>query len=82
MFLLWTIHNKQEYTEKAILSSFCRSAITVFPQRKESKKDFRVWSPQLIRYAGYKHPDGTIVGDPASIAFTEVNKYYSVEIFA
>nr|AAK61379.1 nitric oxide synthase [Discosoma striata] len=49
-----------------------RSAITVFPQRKESKKDFRVWNPQLIRYAGYKHLDGTVVGDPASVDFTEL----------
>ena len=50
-----------------------RSVITIFPPRKEPNKDFRVWNSQLIRYAGYRQPDGTAVGDPASVDFTEVN---------
>uniref|UniRef100_A0A673J5Q6 Nitric oxide synthase n=1 Tax=Sinocyclocheilus rhinocerous TaxID=307959 RepID=A0A673J5Q6_9TELE len=49
-----------------------RSAITVFPQRTEGQHDFRVWNSQLIRYAGYKMTDGTIIGDPASVDFTEI----------
>lgn len=49
-----------------------RSVITVFPQRKEPNKDFRVWNAQLIRYAGYAQPDGTVIGDPANVDFTEV----------
>nr|XP_056715766.1 nitric oxide synthase, brain [Euleptes europaea] len=49
-----------------------RSAITIFPQRTDCKHDFRVWNPQLIRYAGYKQPDGIILGDPASIELTEL----------
>lgn len=49
-----------------------RSAITIFPQRIDSKHDFRVWNSQLIRYAGYKQPDGSILGDPANVEFTEV----------
>ena len=49
-----------------------RSAITIFPQRIDSKHDFRVWNAQLIRYAGYKQPDGSILGDPANVEFTEV----------
>ncbi|XP_030892752.1 nitric oxide synthase, brain, partial [Leptonychotes weddellii] len=48
------------------------SAITIFPQRTDGKHDFRVWNSQLIRYAGYKQPDGTILGDPANVEFTEV----------
>lgn len=51
---------------------FCRSAITIFPQRTDGKHDFRVWNSQLIRYAGYKQPDGGILGDPANVEFTEV----------
>lgn len=51
---------------------FCRSAITIFPQRTDGKHDFRVWNNQLIRYAGYKQPDGGILGDPANVEFTEV----------
>ncbi|XP_046390490.1 nitric oxide synthase-like protein isoform X2 [Ischnura elegans] len=51
-----------------------RSAITVFPQRTDGRHDFRVWNPQLISYAGYKHPDGSgrIIGDPLNVEFTEV----------
>ncbi|KAG7245940.1 hypothetical protein CRUP_037625, partial [Coryphaenoides rupestris] len=47
------------------------SAITIFPQRTDGKHDFRVWNVQLIRYAGYKQPDGKILGDPANVEFTE-----------
>lgn len=50
----------------------CRSAITIFPQRTYGKHDFRVWNSQLIRYAGYKQPDGSVLGDPASLELTEV----------
>ncbi|XP_029018514.1 nitric oxide synthase, brain isoform X2 [Betta splendens] len=49
-----------------------RSAITIFPQRTDGKHDFRVWNAQLIRYAGYKMPDGQILGDPANVEFTEI----------
>ncbi|XP_019609536.1 nitric oxide synthase 1 isoform X2 [Rhinolophus sinicus] len=49
-----------------------RSAITIFPQRIDSRHDFRVWNSQLIRYAGYKQPDGSILGDPASVELTEI----------
>ena len=31
----------------------------------------RLWNSQLLGYAGYKQPDGTIVGDPANVEFTE-----------
>ncbi|XP_061788417.1 nitric oxide synthase 1-like isoform X2 [Nerophis lumbriciformis] len=49
-----------------------RSAITIFPQRTDGKHDFRVWNSQLIRYAGYKQPDGHVLGDPANVEFTEI----------
>ncbi|XP_013866594.1 nitric oxide synthase 1 [Austrofundulus limnaeus] len=49
-----------------------RSAITIFPQRTDGRHDFRVWNSQLIRYAGYKQPDGSILGDPANVEFTEI----------
>lgn len=52
---------------------FFRSAITVFPHRTKVNHDFRVWNPQLIAYAGYKNPDGTITGDPNNVELTEVN---------
>ncbi|XP_030632223.1 nitric oxide synthase 2b, inducible [Chanos chanos] len=49
-----------------------RSAITVFPQRTDSERDFRIWNGQLIRYAGYRMADGRVLGDPASVDFTEI----------
>ncbi|CAG7730913.1 unnamed protein product [Allacma fusca] len=49
-----------------------RSAITIFPQRTDGKHDFRIWNPQLIAYAGYRNPDGTITGDPLNVEFTEI----------
>ncbi len=54
---------------------FCicfRSAITIFPQRRGPGRDFRVWNSQIFRYAGYKTEDGSIIGDPSGVEFTEV----------
>lgn len=30
-----------------------------------------IWNSQLLRYAGYRQPDGTILGDPANAELTE-----------
>lgn len=49
-----------------------RSAITIFPQRKDGTSDFRVWNSQLIRYAGYRQEDDTVVGDPINVELTEL----------
>ncbi|XP_066972753.1 nitric oxide synthase, salivary gland-like [Macrobrachium rosenbergii] len=49
-----------------------RSTITVFPQRKVGQRDFRVWNQQLIAFAGYEQPDGSVIGDPAYKDFTKV----------
>lgn len=56
-----------------------RSAITVFPQRTGKRDDFRIWSPQFFRYAGYKMDDGSIVGDPGTVEFTEVCEMHCLE---
>nr|XP_023011652.1 nitric oxide synthase [Leptinotarsa decemlineata] len=49
-----------------------RSAITVFPQRTDGKHDYRVWNPQLVSYAGYRQPDGSVIGDPMNVEFTDL----------
>ncbi|XP_072944441.1 nitric oxide synthase-like [Epargyreus clarus] len=49
-----------------------RSAITIFPQRTDGKHDYRIWNPQLISYAGYLQSDGSVIGDPGRVEFTEV----------
>ena len=55
-----------------------RSTATVFPQRTDGKHDFRIWNSQLIRYAGYKQPGGSVIGDPACVEFTQVRCSYHV----
>ncbi|XP_038631288.1 nitric oxide synthase, brain-like [Scyliorhinus canicula] len=49
-----------------------RSAITIFPQRSDGNKDFRLWNSQFFRYAGFSQEDGTVLGDGASVEFTEL----------
>ncbi|XP_054717467.1 nitric oxide synthase, inducible-like [Uloborus diversus] len=49
-----------------------RSMITVFPQSVPGREDFRLWNPQLINFAGYVQPDGSVVGDPGRVQFTRV----------
>jgi nitric-oxide synthase len=49
-----------------------RSTITVFAPAFPGQESIRIWNPQLIRYAGYRHSNGTIVGDPLQAEFTDV----------
>lgn len=49
-----------------------RSAITIFPQRTDGFHDYRIWNSQLISYAGYRQSDGSVVGDPINVEFTDV----------
>lgn len=64
-----------------------RSAITIFPQRTDGRHDYRIWNAQLISYAGYRLPDGRVVGDPVNVEFTEVwvlsfiEQWLTMEIF-
>ncbi len=36
----------------------------------------RIWNPQLIRYAGYRQPDDSIIGDPLHAKFTEITRRF------
>jgi nitric-oxide synthase len=48
-----------------------RSIITVFAPRREGEPDpVRLGNHQLVRYAGFRRPDGSVLGDPHSAAFT------------
>lgn len=49
-----------------------RSAITVFAAAFPGHEGIRIWNPQLIRYAGYRQTDGSIIGDPALADFTDI----------
>ena len=44
-------------------------------------KDFRIWNSQFIKYAGYKQPDGTVIGDPFSVQMTQVDYFCKDSFF-
>lgn len=48
-----------------------RPVITVFAPDLPGRPGPRIWNEQLIRYAGYRQPDGSILGDPRYVTFTE-----------
>jgi nitric-oxide synthase len=48
-----------------------RSLISIFAPQVPGAPSMRIWNPQLIRYAGYRQPDGSIVGDPAHLDLTQ-----------
>jgi nitric-oxide synthase len=48
--------------------------ITVFAPQQPGQPGIRIWNPQIIRYAGYQQPDGTILGDPLHINLTRSAK--------
>lgn len=47
------------------------STVTIFSQKTDDATEIRIWNPQIIRYAGYKQEDGTIIGDPEHVEITE-----------
>lgn len=58
-----------EHIRKATNGGQIRPFITIF---KPGSDGPRIWNHQLIRYAGYASENGDIIGDPASVSFTEV----------
>ena len=49
-----------------------RSSISIFAPDPLGQSGIRIWNPQLIRYAGYRQADSSIIGDPAQIELTEI----------
>ncbi|GAA3096526.1 nitric oxide synthase oxygenase [Kribbella aluminosa] len=47
-----------------------RPMISVFAPETPYRPAPRIWNEQLIRYAGYEQPDGTVLGDPRYRSFT------------
>jgi nitric-oxide synthase len=48
-----------------------RSVISIFAPERPGRPGPRIWNEQLIRYAGYRRHDGTVLGDPRYADFTE-----------
>ncbi|KAG2495439.1 hypothetical protein HYH03_006385 [Edaphochlamys debaryana] len=60
-----------ELLEVATLSCVTTANIVVFrPQTPGTQDGPRVWNNQLLRYCGYKQPDGSVMGDKAETEFT------------
>jgi nitric-oxide synthase, bacterial len=46
-----------------------RPTLTVFAPTTPDRPGPRIWNEQLIRYAGYRRSDGTVLGDPRYVDF-------------
>lgn len=61
-----------EHLQLATNGGNIRSTISIFAPDLPGKQGIRIWNPLLIRYAGYRQPNGTIIGDPAQTELTEI----------
>ncbi|MEU0353062.1 nitric oxide synthase oxygenase [Streptomyces sp. NPDC006237] len=61
-----------EHLRQATNGGRIRPVISVFAPDTPHRPAPRVWNDQLIRYAGYRRDDGTILGDPAYVDFTDL----------
>ena len=52
-----------------------RPTITVFAPEEPGRPGIRIWNEQLIRYAGYRRPDGSILGDPRQEELTRIARH-------
>jgi len=59
------------HIETAMNGGNLRPLMTVFPPTDAGGHKPRIWNPQIFRYAGYRDPDGTILGDPLNVELTE-----------
>ncbi|GAB7050362.1 nitric oxide synthase oxygenase [Catenuloplanes indicus] len=48
-----------------------RPVISIFQPATPGRPYPRIWNEQLIRYAGYRRSDGSVLGDPRMVEFTE-----------
>ncbi|MGX2998592.1 nitric oxide synthase oxygenase [Streptomyces sp. JNUCC 64] len=61
-----------EHLREAHHDGRIRPVITVFAPDRPGRPGPRIWNDQLIRYAGYRRPDGSVLGDPANTALTDL----------
>jgi nitric-oxide synthase len=48
-----------------------RLLLTAFAPDEPGRPAIRIWNSQLVRYAGCRQPDGSVIGDPAAVGFTD-----------
>ena len=64
----------ERHVEQSYNGGSIKSTVSIFAPRKPHSKTadpVRILNHQLIRYAGFKQSDGTILGDPHSQSLTE-----------
>lgn len=61
-----------EHLRDATNGGRIRPTITIFAPPGQGGRGVRIRNDQLIRYAGYRAMDGSVVGDPAQVEFTRV----------
>ena len=49
-----------------------RPTLTLFPPADAEGRGPRIWNEQLVRYAGYEQHDGSVLGDPRNVEFTDL----------
>ena len=61
-----------EHIQQATNGGSIRSTMSIFAPDSPGQPGIRIWNSQLIRYAGYRQPDGSIIGDPEQVELTEL----------
>ena len=51
-----------------------KPSITIFAPSTPGTPAAKVWNGQLISYAGHRQADGTVIGDPHTVAITDLAK--------
>ena len=79
------VRDRREVTSAAGIAAECadhlraatnhgrvRPVITVFAPDTPARTGPRIWNEQLVRYAGYQQPDGSVRGEPGSTELTNL----------
>ncbi|RDA91142.1 hypothetical protein CP533_0431 [Ophiocordyceps camponoti-saundersi (nom. inval.)] len=46
-------------------------SVFVFPPKMPNRPGPMIWNQQFLSFAGYSQPDGTVLGDPATVSLTK-----------
>jgi len=64
-------HEAVTHLREATNGGRVRPTVTVLAADTPELPGPRIWNEQLIRYAGYRRPDGTVLGDPRNAGLTD-----------
>jgi nitric-oxide synthase, bacterial len=64
-------HEAVTHLREATNGGRVRPTVTVLAADTPERPGPRIWNEQLIRYAGYRRPDGTVLGDPRNAGLTD-----------